>query len=129
MSNPINGYPVWYELMSSDPEAAKAFYTDVVGWNIIPWEGGGDMDYAMWAVGDRGIGGVMQLPEEAKAMGAPPHWLAYVAVEDVDATVAKATELGGRTYVEPTDIPNVGRFSVVADPQGAAFALHQNMTA
>jgi predicted enzyme related to lactoylglutathione lyase len=74
----------------------------------------------MW-VGSQGpLGGVMTLPEEAKKMGAPPHWMAHVEVADVDATVAKAKRMDARVYVPPTDIPTVGRFSVIADPFGGA---------
>jgi predicted enzyme related to lactoylglutathione lyase len=76
----------------------------------------------MWTVGERPIGGVMPLPEEAKAAGAPPHWLANVHVEDVDATVAKAKELGGTLLHGPEDIPKVGRFALIQDPQGAVLS-------
>jgi predicted enzyme related to lactoylglutathione lyase len=110
---------VWYELMTTDPAAAIAFYRDIVGWNVEPF---GD-DYAMW-MGDQGpVGGVTTLPERARAMGAPPHWLSNVTVDDLDASVAKARELGATVYVEPQEVPDVGRFAVIADPQGAAIAL------
>jgi predicted enzyme related to lactoylglutathione lyase len=115
---------VWYELMTTDPAAAQAFYTDVVGWGTAPFEGAGT-DYTMWTKGetpDTAIGGLMELPEEARASGVPPHWMGYVAVPDVDATAARAEELGGRIVMGPHEIPNVGRFVI---PQGAVFALHQ----
>lgn len=115
-----DGRFVWYDLLTTDVEAAKAFYSEVVGWKTMPW---GNGDYTMWAVGERPIGGVLALPEEAKAMGAPPHWCGFIAVADVDASTARAVELGGRNLKEPSDIPTVGRFSVMMDPQGAVFAL------
>jgi predicted enzyme related to lactoylglutathione lyase len=110
------------DLMTSDPEAAEGFYTKIAGWGTEVWEGG-EMPYKMFTNSGDALGGVMKLPEEAKKMGAPPHWIAYVAVPDTDATVARAQELGAQTYVEPTDIPSVGKFAVLADPQGATFAV------
>jgi uncharacterized protein len=110
---------VWYELMTTDVKAAKEFYTKVVGWDT---EAFGE-DYTIFKAPDGGIGGLMTLPEEAKKMGAPTHWMGYVAVDDVDASTDKAKSLGGQVHVAPQDIPQVGRFSVVTDPQGASFAL------
>jgi hypothetical protein len=112
---------VWYELMTTDPQAALPFYTDVVGWKTQPFGEGGD--YTMW-VGDQGpLGGAAKLPEEAAKMGAPPHWMANVEVADVDATVKRVRELDGKVHVEPKDIPTVGRFAVIADPQGASISV------
>src|SRR5262249_51858893 len=71
------------------------------------------------------LGGTMALPEQAKKMGAPPHWMGSVQVADVNKTVARARELGGNVFVEPTDIPKVGRYAIIADPQGAAISLIQ----
>jgi predicted enzyme related to lactoylglutathione lyase len=119
----LRGRFVWYELLTSDPAAAQAFYTNIVGWGTKPFEGS-DMPYTMWVRGESAIGGVMALPDEAKSAGAPPNWLMYVGTEDVDATHRQVLELGGRSYVAPQDIPNVGRFAVVADPQGATFAMY-----
>jgi predicted enzyme related to lactoylglutathione lyase len=120
MSDPNTGRFVWYELLTSDPKAAIAFYTHVVGWKTQIFQAGND--YTMW-VSDQGpVGGVMQLPEDAKKMGAAPHWFSHVAVADVDATVAKARSIGGRIYTEPQDIPTVGRFAVIADPLGASIS-------
>jgi predicted enzyme related to lactoylglutathione lyase len=115
------GLFVWYECLTRDVQAAIAFYSDVIGWKTQPFPEGGD--YVMW-VGSQGpLGGVMTLPEEAARMGAPPHWVAHVQVEDVDVTTALAKKLGGKVYKSPTDIPNVGRFAVLADPQGAPFCV------
>jgi hypothetical protein len=97
-----------------------AFYTETVGWKTQPFDG----DYTMW-VGTQGpLGGVTQLPEQAKKMGAPPYWQANFLVDNVDATCAKVKDLGGQVYVVE-DVPNVGRLAVIADPQGAVIAIVQ----
>ena len=114
---------VWYELATSDPVAAQRFYTQLIGWTTK--EGtAGDQPYTERVNGETHIGGVMQLADEAKKAGAPPHWLAYVAVPSVDETLRQAEGLGAKKRVGPMDIPTVGRFAVIQDPQGAAFALH-----
>jgi uncharacterized protein len=111
---------VWFDLMTTDLEKAKSFYSDVIGWQTRKWPGG---DYEMWMAGEQSIGGLMALPTEARKAGTPPHWMGYVATNDVDATVKKAEKLGGRVLVPAQDIPDVGRFAFLADPQGAAFAV------
>jgi predicted enzyme related to lactoylglutathione lyase len=110
---------IWYDLMTTDPARAIEFYTRVTGWGTVQWEGGGP--YTMWTNASVPIGGVMQLPPEA---GAPPHWLAYISSPDTDATVEQAEGLGGRLLVAANDVPTVGRFAVMADPQGALFAIY-----
>jgi predicted enzyme related to lactoylglutathione lyase len=107
---------VWYDLMTTDPKKSEGFYTNVLGWGTLPFEG---MPYTMWTVSGNPIGGI----GEVQPPGTPPHWIAYAGVDNVDAAVKKVESLGGRTLVPGTDIPNVGRFAFVADPQGAAFAL------
>ena len=112
---------VWHELATTDPDAAIEFYTKVVGWTTTPWAG--QMPYTMFN-GTRGpVGGDMSIPPDMKARGVPPNWIAYVSTPDVDATLKQVTALGGRVLVPGTDIPNVGRFGVFKDPQGAALAL------
>ncbi len=111
---------IWYELLTTDVEAAKVYYSETIGWSTEAWEGGGS-PYTMWIAEGGPIGGVMELPEEAKKMGAPPHWLAYVGTPDLDETVAKAKELGAEILVT-MDIPKVGRIGVMKDPQGAVIA-------
>ncbi len=111
---------VWYELMTSDVAAARKFYGDVIGWGTQAFAGG-DKPYVIWQVGTTGVGGLMTIPEEAR--GAPSHWVAYVAVDDVDRMTERAVALGGKVCHPPTDIPTVGRFSVFADPQGAVLAM------
>lgn len=119
MTNP-HGTPIWYELMTADPDAAKRFYDPLVGWTIGAAPPGG-MDYRMIAAADGQVGGVMRITPEMEAGGAKPGWLMYVGVDDVDATAEKAKELGATIMVPPTDIPDVGRFAFLADPQGAPF--------
>src|SRR4051794_31408162 len=115
MTDSNTGRFVWYELLTSDPEGALTFYPDVVGWKTQPFQSGG---YTMW-VGSQGpLGGVSRLPDEAKKMGAPPYWQANIIVANVDESVAKVKELGGKVYVVE-DVPTVGRLAVIADPQGA----------
>jgi predicted enzyme related to lactoylglutathione lyase len=117
--------------MTTDPDAAQDFYTDVVGWTTAPFEDA-PTPYTMWMSGETPIGGLMELPQEAREGGVPPHWMGYVAVPDVDATAARAEELGGRIIMGPQDIPNVGRFVILHDPQGgtiSAFRSFQEMSA
>ncbi len=118
------GQNVWFDLMTTDMEGAKAFYTETIGWKTQQWsDADSNKPYTMWVNGERPIGGMMPLPDEAKAMGAPPHWIAYTVVDDVDAAAKKAESLGGRVYAPPMDIPTVGRFAILGDPQGATFAI------
>jgi uncharacterized protein len=121
MSNAeIRGRFVWHELMTTDPQAAGAFYSKVLPWKTQP---SGMPDYTLWVSGKRQTGGLMAQPESARQSGAPPSWLVYIGTPDVDATAASAERLGGKVLKAPTEIPGVGRFAVLADPQGAAFAV------
>jgi predicted enzyme related to lactoylglutathione lyase len=81
----------------------------------------------MWSNGDKPLGGVMDIPPEAQEAGAPPNWTAYVAVPDIRMTADPTKELGGSVLHPPTDIPRAGCFAVLADPQGAVFALHSKV--
>jgi len=112
---------VWYELMTTDTEGAKAFYGQVVGWGTRDAPGG--LPYTLFTTGEMPVAGLMDLPKEARAMGAPPGWIGYVAVADVDAAADRAKRLGATVHVPPQDIPNIGRFAILADPQRAVFAL------
>jgi predicted enzyme related to lactoylglutathione lyase len=113
---------VWYELMTDDVAAATDFYKKVVGWNAEAF-GGSGIDYMVMSAGKGGVGGIMTIPEEARAHGARPGWMGYIGVPDTDEAAAKVAAAGGAIHKAPADIPNVGRFAVVADPQGAAFML------
>src|ERR1700761_2249994 len=119
MSNGDNrGRFVWHELMTTDPDAASDFYSSVVPWTT---QDSGMPSYTLWMSGKNRAGGLMALPED-EGSGTPPHWIIYIATDDVDETVAQAEKLGGKILKPAADIPNVGRFAVLADPQGAAFA-------
>lgn len=118
----VRGRFLWYDLMTTEPQAAQAFYTKVAGWGLQPFTDLGT-PYSMFTRDGIPIGGAMQLPDEAVKMGASSHWLAYIGTPDVDKTVAQAVKLGARTYVTPRDIPTVGRFAVIGDPQGAIIAF------
>ena len=118
----IRGRFLWYDLMTTDPKGAQAFYGKVAGWGVQAW-GDSSSPYVMFTRGGVPIGGSMQLPDEAVKMGAPSHWIAYIGTPEVDQTTTQALAAGARTYVAPQDIPQVGRFSVLADAQGATIAF------
>jgi predicted enzyme related to lactoylglutathione lyase len=120
--SPSHGAFVWHELMTSDPAAAIAFYGSVVGWSAQPSPVPG-MEYWMLKAGETPVGGLMRVPEDAKKEGAGPMWVGYVGVDDVDAATEKAKALGGIEYRPPHDIPDVGRFSIIGDPQHAMLAM------
>src|SRR4051794_27417142 len=111
---------VWYELATTDTDAATAFYTKVVGWTVQPVP---ELSYAIFMTGETRSAGLMTLPERLRDLGVPPHWLGYVAVDDVDACAERVRAEGGDIRHPPTDIPGIGRFAVVADPQGAVLSL------
>lgn len=116
----------WYELMTSDLDAAEAFYTAVVGWRPEPFDKAPGMPrYIVVNAGERGVGGLMTMPEEAAKMGMPPAWIGYIHASDIDAATKSLKDAGGAVHRAPDDIPGVGRFAVVADPQGAHFMFLQ----
>jgi predicted enzyme related to lactoylglutathione lyase len=110
----------WSELTTGDTKKAQAFYQQLFGWTLKP-SAMPDMDYTEFSVGGAPEGGIMATPKDMPNV--PPNWLPYFQVADVDAAATKATSGGGKTLVPPSDIPNTGRFSVLMDPQGAAFAV------
>jgi predicted enzyme related to lactoylglutathione lyase len=111
---------VWNELNTRDVPAAKAFYPEVFGWKANDMDMGG-MIYTEWKLGDKPIAGMQAMPDMVP-VEVPSHWLVYFAVDDTDATVSKATSAGATTLLPPMDIPP-GRFAVLSDPDGAAFAV------
>lgn len=114
------GKPIWYELLTSDVDAAKKFYGDIVGWTTTAFPSpDGGMQYTIFNVGETGVGGLAELPEGAPTSG--PAWLSYFYVADVDASVAEVEKAGGKTHMPPTDLPGVGRIALVNDPQGVLF--------
>ena len=116
-----HGRFAWYELMTTDVTGAKAFYAAVVGWGAQD-ASTPDLAYTLLSAGKAPVGGLMELPPDARKMGATPRWMGYVGVDDVDAAAERIKRLGGAVYVPPTDT-NIGRISVVADPQSATLAL------
>lgn len=108
----------WFSLQTSDVEAAKRFYSELFGWNYrVDHMGMGP--YTTFRVGDVGMGGIIPVMQP----GAPPHWNAYVTVEDADATAAAAAKHGGSLIMPPFDIPTIGRSAVIQDPTGAMFNI------
>jgi hypothetical protein len=114
------GTMTWNELGTSDVPAALPFYAAVFGWGSRPMPMP-DMTYHMLTLGEEQAGGAYQL--EGPLAGIPPHWMTYFAVTDCDASAEQARSLGAEVHVEPTDIPEVGRFAMIRDPQGAAFCV------
>jgi predicted enzyme related to lactoylglutathione lyase len=111
---------IWNELDTRNIEAAKPFYQHVFGWTAKTSNDGG-MSYTEWQLDGRSIAGGMQMGDQIPA-DVPPHWLTYFAVQDCDAAVAKAQELGGKVLMPAMDMPGM-RFAVLSDPQGAVFGV------
>ncbi|MFF0817019.1 VOC family protein [Rhodococcus sp. NPDC003318] len=108
----------WIELRTRDTAAAQAFYTEVFGWTVTPGE-----SYTQFGVEGQDFGGMMAMGPDFPD-GIPPHWALYFGVDDVDAAAAKTSELGGAVHVPGTDLPGTGRFALLTDPQGGAFAVY-----
>ncbi|MDX3883050.1 MAG: VOC family protein [Sphingomonas sp.] len=119
--NPHHGRFAWYELLTDAPAAARDFYAKVVGWQVQD-SGMPGVDYGLFTVNGVPIGGSMALADGMGADG-KPGWIGYVAVDDVDASAADFAANGGKLHMGPHDIPGVGRFAIVSDPQGATIAL------
>jgi predicted enzyme related to lactoylglutathione lyase len=115
MTDTVRGRFMWHELMSSDPKAAVAFYKEVVGWTSQPWEN--DPSYTMLTAGGRPMAGTMALTDA----GAPKNWLSYIGTPRLDVTARQVIELGGKVLKPAADIPDIGRFAILQDPQGAVF--------
>jgi uncharacterized protein len=117
-----HGRFAWYELITADMDAARVFYTKVMGWGARDASVPGRA-YTLLTAGTAAVSGLMDLPEDARKMGASPGWVGYVGVDDVDAAADRIKRLGGVVHVPPTDVPHISRFSVFADPQSARLAL------
>ena len=116
----VPGSFCWNELMTTDTGKDKDFYTNLFGWGANTQDFGG-FQYTMFQNGERGAGGMLQITPEMGPI--PSNWLVYFSVDDCDAKVQKATELGAKVMKPADDIPGVGRFAILFDPQGAAFAI------
>jgi predicted enzyme related to lactoylglutathione lyase len=114
---------VWHDLMTTDTKAASGFYSKVLGWKTQAWDK--NPDYTLWLGANGMLGGLMALPQEARTAGAAAHWLAYIVADNLDTSLQTAERLGARVVKGATEVPDVGRFAVVADPQGAAFCVFQ----
>lgn len=119
MSNKHGDF-IWYELLTSDADAAQNFYGPLLGWDFAD-SGQADVDYRQISMKGEGVGGLMSLTAEMSANGAQPGWLGYITVEDVDGMAEAISSAGGSVHMQPQEIDGVGRFALVADPQGAIF--------
>jgi len=113
---------IWYELMTTDADAARAFYEAVVGWSIEA-SSSGPIDYRMITASEGNVAGLLPLTPEMTAGGAQPAWLGYVAVDDVDAMAASIEHGGGKVVMPAMDMPGVGRIAMVSDPQDAPMYI------
>jgi predicted enzyme related to lactoylglutathione lyase len=113
---------IWYELLTTDHAAAFKFYSHVLGWTLAQNEFTSP-EYTIVNAGQFNVGGMMTLPNEACAAGARPCWMTYLGVDDVEATAARVVAAGGKVTRAPADIPGVGRWAMLADPQGAMFIV------
>lgn len=120
----MRGNFVWHELMTTDTQGASSFYPRITGWRARPWEH--DSSYTLFEGPKGPIAGLMKLPDDAKSMGAPPSWLVYMGTQDIAATIAQAQRLGGRVLKDVKEAPEVGKWAILADPQGATFAVLQS---
>ncbi len=121
---PKNGEICWRELATKDLDAAKKFYQGLFGWDLQQSKLT-EMKYTEIHLGDKAVGGMMEMDEKWGDNPPPPRWTTYIAVDDADATVEKIKANGGSVIVPPFDAPKVGRISIVNDPAGANFAVIQ----
>ncbi len=118
-----SGSFVWHELRTTDSKGATDFYTHVVGWQAKSSGDPGGVPYTILATEDLGTAGLMQLTPEMISGGMKPAWIGFIGVDDVDRFAKRVEEAGGKLHCPPQDIPGIGRFVSVEDPQGAAFLL------
>jgi uncharacterized protein len=118
-----HGRFAWHELVTPAPAAAMSFYPAITSWTTQPMED--TTDYNLWVNDTTPLGGVTSLPDDMKTRGVPPHWLAYVSVYDVDESVRHAKALGAQVRFGPAEIPNVGSWAIITDPQGATLGLFE----
>lgn len=117
----------WAELATSDPRAAKAFYTALFGWTAVdsPMGPGPEEVYTRLQLDGKDVAALYRMMQEQAARGVPPNWLCYVTVASADETARKARELGGTVLAEPFDVEDYGRMAMLQDPEGAVFAVWQ----
>jgi predicted enzyme related to lactoylglutathione lyase len=124
MSTTKKGRFVWYDLMTTDPETAQRFYSELFGWDMMPYEGS-EKPYTIVVNREVAIGGISEIPQEALDKGAPPYWMTYLHTPDLQVAVDRAANKGAQILVPPTDVPGQGAFSVLLDVQGALVAFYR----
>ncbi len=125
ISSHIPGAFCWVELATPDAEASKSFYSELLGWTWADMPMSDTMVYTMLQKGDKLVGALFQIQQEMLAQGMHPHWVCYIATDDVDAATARVRDAGGTVINDPFDVFTAGRMSVVADPAGATFGIWQ----
>ena len=123
MTTRTKGYFNWHDLMTDDVQGALDFYAHVLGLTSEPFPATDGRPYHVLSAGGRGMGGIMELTADQRREGTRPFWIGYLATDDVDADLPRLEHAGGRVMRAAADIPGVGRFAPVADPQGAGFML------
>jgi predicted enzyme related to lactoylglutathione lyase len=118
--NNQHGDFIWYELLTPDAESTASFYGAVIGWQVRP-AGGPVQDYRIFRANGQDVAGFMPIRTGEAGACMRPGWVGYIGVDDVDASAAEIVQAGGAQHVMPTDIPGIGRFALVADPQGVLF--------
>ncbi|HWC62849.1 MAG TPA: VOC family protein, partial [Rhizomicrobium sp.] len=124
----MQGSFFWYDVMATDMGAAAQFYCDVVGWGTQDGSSPA-MRYTIFTVGGRGVAGLMPLPDEMAKSGGRSAWLGYIEVDDVDEMAARIQKEGGTLHKGPITVPEIIRFAVVSDPQGAVFLVAKPLMA
>lgn len=119
----MHGQFAWYDLMTPDTAASKKFYPQVTSWGTEDWD---KAEYTMWTAVGVPFAGITAISPEQRAQGVPPHWLGYVSVDNVESASNKVTSLGGKVMHGPEDLPDVGRFAIIQDPQGAMLAIFKS---
>jgi predicted enzyme related to lactoylglutathione lyase len=123
----MRGQFFWCDIMTTDTKAAASFYAAVVGWGVQAQNAGGK-EYTLFSVDGQGVAGLMEIPDAVLKQGGRPAWMGYIAVDDVDAAAAKLKREGGTVHRGPETVPDIIRFAVVSDPQGAAFYIAHGLS-
>jgi uncharacterized protein len=123
----MQGQFFWYDIMTTDTQAAAKFYSHVVGWGVQKADAEGKK-YSLFTVNGQGVAGLMPVPAEAASQGVPPAWMGYIAVDDVDAAAEKLKREGGTVHKGPVTVPGIIRFAVVSDSQGAGFLIARGLS-
>lgn len=119
------GAPCWFELATTNQDAAKKFYTEVFGWSVNEYPIGPNQTYTMFKLNGQDVGAAYTLDKHMVDQGIPPHWNVYFAMPNVDEAPAKVTEMGGSVVQKPFDVMDVGRMGIFQDPGGATFFAWQ----